>query len=213
MRMIVFGSLVALCVSTALSDQPAEIQAKFATQSAKSAMETFKSKLAFLDEKMAEQIDLAKKQLRSDLEKSAQLAVENKDFTEVQLISSFLQSKEFGTKIVEPIPTPRVLADLKYENARMKSEISRFKKNDPIVGLWNYNNGNICDYASDGTVTLKGKIIAIWHKTGDATYIVAFVSQQAADRLQILADGRTVVLTGPKPKEKQMRLDRIGQPK
>lgn len=154
-------------------------------------------------------MNVARQQLRSDLEKSAKAAVAAKDFAEVQRISTFLQSEQFGSKPNQGPPASRVLAQLRLQTSKLEKELAAYRQADPIVGAWNYNNGNTCDYLADGTVMLGGKQTAIWRRTKDGSYLVAFIERKAADRLQLLPDGRTIALTGPG--NSKMRLDRVNR--
>ncbi|OHB79665.1 MAG: hypothetical protein A2W31_03325 [Planctomycetes bacterium RBG_16_64_10] len=206
--------IVPLFVMAILASQPrpddetVAVPTIFRSETAKKAIETFSSRLKILDNGRNEQIEEAKKQLRADLEKAAEVAVTNKDFSEVKRISSYLESKDFGQKASQTTLW-RTITDLKREVARLNDLVASLKKVDPIVGVWNYNNGNVCEYLADGTVILRGSLIAIWRSLGNRSYIVAFTGGQAADRLQVQADWRTILLIGPDGSRR--RLDRVSK--
>lgn len=86
---------------------------------------------------------------------------------------------------------------------------TNLKKNDPIVGRWNYNNGNICEYTSDGFVTLNAKTIGIWRRKPQGGYIVAFTRDFAGGSHDDLSLDPSGKFFDAKGRSSTIKVDRV----
>ena len=98
------GLLVCLQQSTAQEKEKAT-ESKFESIAAKNAVNKFQDRLALLDAKLMEQVELARGELKTDLEKALDLANEAKDFPEIQRIASYLESNADPGKRPETEPS------------------------------------------------------------------------------------------------------------
>ena len=46
---------------------------------------------------------------------------------------------------------------------------------DPIVGKWDFRNGNICTFTEDGWVLLCGERIGLWKEVSGGHYVLAYL--------------------------------------
>ncbi|PHQ32254.1 hypothetical protein CEE69_26935 [Rhodopirellula bahusiensis] len=183
-----------ICVAQEASDDDS-----FQSQVAKTAVAKFDERLRFLDQKLQEQIALAEKTLRSDLESALSEAVEAKDFAEANRISALLDSKlkAFVEERTKTNPgtdgDEQQIAKLKEKLAELESREQSKPPIDPVVGRWDYSNGNVCDYTQEGFVVLRGKRIGLWAKVENNQYLVAFLrtfADGSSEELMLHPDGK-----------------------
>ncbi|EMI40285.1 hypothetical protein [Rhodopirellula sp. SWK7] len=210
MRIVLLLTCVAVFSSPLRGDDVSSSPPDFSSKSAEVAIQAYSDRLAFLDQKLAEQITAAKDQLREDLSEAAEVAVSAKDFAEVSRISGYIESPQFGVISQLSAREEKSSSRWKVENSKLRAELNLLKVSDPITGFWDYNNGNVLEYLTNGSVLQNGRTVAVWRRLeGTSTYLCAYVDKLYADRLQMMPDGRSIVLTGPTGKK--MRLDRKGK--
>ena len=202
------GLLVCLQQSTAQEKEKAT-ESKFESIAAKNAVNKFQDRLALLDAKLMEQVELARGELKTDLEKALDLANEAKDFPEIQRIASYLESNADPGKRPETEPSKSTnVSSLQKQIRILQTELANAKMMDPIVGKWDYHNGNQCDFTEDGWVMLKGVPIGLWRRHKDGSYAVAFLNNfnGTSDQLQLRADGQACEFIGSK---ERFQIDRV----
>lgn len=47
--------------------------------------------------------------------------------------------------------------------------------NDPIVGKWDFRNGNICTFTDSGDVVLEGERNGVWRHVSDSRYLLVYL--------------------------------------
>jgi len=129
-KVIVLASWLILVTPSFAQENVAEVP-KFESDAAKAAITRFQEKLEFLDEKLSEQIDEARKEMITDLEKALASAVEKKDFAEVQRISAFIESKTLLTKETHQSEQPPIVRQLQEQVRELKAELARVKRSAP----------------------------------------------------------------------------------
>ncbi|WDQ14878.1 hypothetical protein [Rhodopirellula sp. P2] len=193
----------------------------FESDVAKTAIAKFDERLQFLDRKLKEQISLAQVTLRSDLEAALSTVVDEKDFAEANRISALLDRKldsfvERRTKTRSqaedaPDEDKQLIANLKEQIAELKAKQKTPEPPDPVVGRWDYGNGNVCDYTPDGLVVLRGKPIGLWAKVGNKQYLVAFLRNFAdgsSEEIMLHPDGKHATSVGSKSSVQLTRIEK-----
>ncbi|MCO8120833.1 hypothetical protein NHH03_03720 [Stieleria sp. TO1_6] len=158
MRFIFLAAAQLLMSLPLIADEPNPFS-EFKSLAAKNAIKKYSEKLAFLDEKLAEQVRLADTELRADFRLALKEAVQLNDFPEVERLSKFLQTLD----------------------TNQKDEKQSFKKPDSVVqpsilGTWKFPDGNILEMLEDGRATLRGRTVAIWRPLANGTFVIAYVN-------------------------------------
>ena len=127
--------LVLTIALPAISQDNVRAEPKFSSKAAKAAVAGFRQKVAMLNTKLEEQIDLARAEMNKDLEGALKDAVDKKDFSEVQRISSFIESK---MQLAEK--PPRSLKKAQMEIGQLKKKIESLTPSDDR-GIWMHSSG------------------------------------------------------------------------
>ncbi len=130
------------------ADAERKTEYKFFSQPSKDAVRTFALETSMAEQEFQTAINAAREKFKAALHESLKVSANQGNLEEVKAITETLQLED--QKLNPP------------------------KKNDPIVGRWDYNNGNVCDFTPDGFVVLNAKVIAIWRIKPQGGYVVAF---------------------------------------
>jgi len=177
----------------------------FKSTDAKQAVRAFHDRMKLLDEKLDEQIGLARTELKKTLEAALVTATDNKDFSEVQRISTFLNSHLESYNAQPPEPNSSS-ASLKRRIKELEKQLETMQKPDPIAGHWRYRNGNVPEYTPDGWLLLNGKPIGLWRRHNDGSYTSAYLNSFGgiSDRMLLDPTGMSFELTNVKGKKFQI---------
>lgn len=80
----------------------------------------------------------------------------------------------------------------------MESETSQREQGfqtDPIIGVWDFTNSNVCTFKPDGNVELCGQRIALWKHVAGRNYVHLYMRGYfggASDALHLSEDGQTI---------------------
>lgn len=87
-------------------------------------------------------------------------------------------------------------------NGSMPRDIYRLNGNtqndsttDPIVGMWDFNNSNICTFDDDGWVEICGHRIGIWRQESENNYLLLYLRGYfggSSDPLFLESDGNSI---------------------
>jgi hypothetical protein len=164
--------------------------AEFSTVAAKSAVEKFNKKLAFLDERLAEQVALAEKALRVDVQLALDEAVKQQDFPEVERLSKFLQSTDIKPK-GEMQSDVETIASLKSQLEQLKAQLAILSAPAPFVGTWKHPDGRSYDYLADGRVMRGEQMVGIWRQFAVDSYLAVY-RDGSSDEMKLQRGGNTI---------------------
>ena len=193
-------------VVSAHSQEQVGADVDFKTTDAKQAIRSFHDRMKLLDEKLDEQIGLARTKLKKSLEAALLGETEKKNFAEVQRISTFLNS-HLESYNAQPSRPKSNSASLKRRIKELEKQLEVIQKPDPIAGFWRYHNGNVTEYTPDGWLLLNSKPIGLWRRHSDGTYTSAYLNtfgSGTSDRMVLDPNGMTFELTDVKGKKVQI---------
>jgi len=58
---------------------------------------------------------------------------------------------------------------------RVKDTGPEVQSMDPIVGVWDFNNSNICTFDDDGWVEICGYRVGVWRRESDGSYLLSYL--------------------------------------
>lgn len=189
---------IVLAVAVAYGDEPAVHLRDFSSEAAKLAVRTFTDRIAFLEQSMQQHVDSATNKLRDELKAALAEAAKQGDLKETELISKFLQAGVSPSNEADSIASHEKIVRLEKEIATLKQRLEAVTAPDPLAGTWRYENGNVCNFTTDGWVVLNGERIAAWKRLADNRYVAAFLNNFASgssDEMVLNPDGKTITAT------------------
>lgn len=187
---------IVLATAVASGDEPAVSLRDFRSEAAKLAVRTFADRVTFLEQSMQQHVDSATVKLRDELKAALEEAARQGDLKETERISRYLQAGVSTGNEAESIASRETIVRLEKEIATLKQRLEAVTAPDPLTGTWRYQNGNVCDFTTDGWIVLNGERIAAWKRTADNRYVAAFLNGFAngsSDDMVLNADGKTIM--------------------
>lgn len=190
---------IVLAVAVANGDEPAVHMRDFSSEAAKLAVRTFTDRVTFLEQSMKQHVESAASKLRDELKSALEDAAKQGDLKETERISKFLQAGVSTSNETDSSASHEKIVQLEKEIAILKQRLEAVTAPDPLAGTWRYENGNVCDFTTDGWVVLNGERIAAWRRSADNRYVAAFLNTFAngsSDAMVLNPDGKTITATG-----------------
>ena len=179
----------------AFSDDAVIKRSDFRSEAAKEAVETFDDRVSFLEQSMQQHLDSAEQKLNEGLRAALKKAAQQGDLKETERISKYLQADRPSRGEAGAIAAKIQLKQLQDEIARLRQKLEDATASDPLAGTWRYQQGNVCEFTPDGWIVLRGERIATWKRTGDSTYVAAFLKNfvdGVSDDMTLSQDGKTI---------------------
>ncbi|MAP07486.1 MAG: hypothetical protein CMM00_01200 [Rhodopirellula sp.] len=195
MKLIAVAS-VFLFAGVAVCEEPTVQLNDFQSKAAKLAVKTFNERLSFLEQSMQQHVDTANAKLREELKAALEQAAKQEDLKETERISRFLQADAPPKPDHESAAARETIQKLRTEVSELKKRLDQMTQPDPLVGTWKYQSGNVCYFTNDGWVVLKGERIAAWKRTGENSYVTAFLKNfgdGSSDEMTLGPDGKTIM--------------------
>lgn len=184
-----------LFASVALCDDAVVKRSDFQSEAAKQAVKTFDDRVSFLAQSMQQHLDSATEKLNDGLRAALKEAAQQGNLKETERISKYLQANRPIRGEETAIAAQSKLKQLQGEIATLRQQLQNATAIDPLVGTWRYQQGNICEFTSDGWIVLKGERIAAWKRTGEDSYVAAFLKEFAngvSDDMVLSQDRNTI---------------------
>ncbi len=195
MKLIAIATVL-LFASVATCEETNVQLTDFQSKAAKLAVKTFNERLSFLEQSMQQHVDTANTKLRDELKVALEQAAKQEDLKETERISRFLQANAPPKADNESAAARETIRKLRAEVADLKKRLDEMTQTDPLVGSWKYQSGNVCHFTNDGWVVLKGERIAAWKRTGENSYVTAFLKNfgdGSSDEMTLGPDGKTIM--------------------
>ncbi|MEM6362964.1 MAG: hypothetical protein AAF745_00955 [Planctomycetota bacterium] len=184
-----------LFTTVALCDDAVIKRSDFQSEAAKQAVKTFDDRVSFLEESMQQHLESATEQLNDGLRDALKDAAQQGNLKETERISKYLQADRPYQNEERVFAAQARIKQLQDEIATLKKQLQDASAADPLVGTWRYQQGNVCEFTSDGWIVRRGQRIAVWKRTGKDSYVAAFLKVFAngvSDDMILSQDGNTI---------------------